>query len=59
MSPEHEFIQTVQQAHLMAINRHKSKGETFDLLLSRLLLASDTYYAHTHNETKGIRTHPT
>jgi len=65
MKPEQEFIRSVEEAYLMAVNRHQSKDKTFDLLMSRLLLISDTYYAQTSNQEtvrptpKGTRTHPT
>lgn len=65
MTPEQEFIRSVEEAFLLAVNRHQSKDKTFDLLMSRLLLISDTYYAQTSNQgtarraPKGTRTHPT
>mgnify|MGYP003649583758 CR=1 FL=1 len=65
MTPEHAYIRAVEEAHLLAINRHKSKDKTFDLLLARLLLISDTYYAQTSDQgtvrsrPQPTRTHPT
>jgi hypothetical protein len=65
MKPEQEFIRSVEEAYLLAVNRRQSKDKTFDLLMSRLLLISDTYYAQTSNQgtvrspSKGTRTHPT
>ena len=65
MTPEQEFIRAVEEAYLLAVNRHQSKDKTFDLLMSRLLLVLDTYNAQTSNQgavrspPKGTRTHPT
>ena len=65
MTPEQEYVRSVEEAYLMAVNRHQSKDKTFDLLMARLLLLSDTYYAQTSHQgtvrspPKGTRTHPT